>query len=98
MFPLNLPRIFPTIFCDSDQSPPAPASRAAAAINTVKSAMAVPESELKRWRRTFDANAQTVVGDQKYVRLVLLIFSYSKRHVLTSHRAFPADTSTASSS
>ncbi|KAI0660589.1 mitochondrial carrier [Cubamyces menziesii] len=67
MFPLNLPRIFPTIFCDSDQSPPAPASRAAAAINTVKSAMAVPESELKRWRRTFDANAQTVVGDQKYL-------------------------------
>ena len=57
MFPLSLPRIFGTVHCDSD----APTSRAASTINTVKSAISVPESELKRWRRSFDANAQTVV-------------------------------------
>ncbi|OSD06211.1 mitochondrial carrier [Trametes coccinea BRFM310] len=67
MFPLKLPRIFPTLYCDSDESAAAPKSRAAAAINTVKSAMSVPESELKRWRRTFDSNAQTVVDGQKYL-------------------------------
>ncbi|KAI0673666.1 mitochondrial carrier [Trametes maxima] len=67
MFPFTLPRIFPTLFCDSAEAPPAPASRAASALNTVKSAMAVPESELKRWRRTFDTNAQTVVEGQKFL-------------------------------
>ncbi len=29
--------------------------------------MAVPETELKRWRRTFDTNAQTTVDGQKCV-------------------------------
>ena len=38
-----------------------------AAISSVKSAIGVPESELKRWRRAFDANAQTVVDGQKCV-------------------------------
>ncbi|CDO73098.1 hypothetical protein BN946_scf185007.g152 [Trametes cinnabarina] len=66
MFPLNLPRIFPTLYCDSGDDS-APTSRAVAAINTVKSAMSVPESELKRWRRTFESNAQTVVDGQKYL-------------------------------
>ena len=65
MFPLGLPRIFGTIHCDADDQ--APTSRAVSAINTVKSAIGVPESELKRWRRTFDANAQTVVEGQKCV-------------------------------
>ncbi|KAI0718952.1 mitochondrial carrier [Cerioporus squamosus] len=64
MFPLNLPRIFGTVHCDADATP---TSRAISTINTVKSAISVPESELKRWRRTFDANAQTVVGDQKFL-------------------------------
>ncbi|RDX51899.1 mitochondrial carrier [Lentinus brumalis] len=64
MFPLNLPRIFGTVHCDSDA---APTSRAASTIKSVKSVIAVPESELKRWRRTFDANAQTVVEDQKFL-------------------------------
>ncbi|KAI0715020.1 mitochondrial carrier [Earliella scabrosa] len=64
MFPLSLPRLFPTVYCDASEGP---TSRAASAINTVKSAVSVPESELKRWRRTFDANAQTVVDGQKYL-------------------------------
>ncbi|KAI0652392.1 mitochondrial carrier [Trametes meyenii] len=67
MFPFTLPRIFPTLYCDSAEAPPAPASRAASALNTVKNAMAVPENELKRWRRTFDTNAQTVVEGQKFL-------------------------------
>ncbi|KAI0828971.1 mitochondrial carrier [Trametes gibbosa] len=67
MFPLNLPRIFPTVYCDSAKSVEAPTSRAVSAINTVKSAMLVPENELKRWRRTFDTNAQTEVEGQKYL-------------------------------
>jgi len=34
------------------------------AIQTVRTAVAVPESELKRWRRIFDANAQDVNGEK----------------------------------
>ena len=64
MFPFNLPRIFSTLYADSE---PAPPSRAVSALSSVKNAMSVPESELKRWRRTFDANAQTVVEGQKCV-------------------------------
>ena len=64
MFPFNLPRIFSTVYCDSE---PAPPSRAASALKSMKSAVSVPESELKRWRRTFDTNAQTTVDGQKWV-------------------------------
>ncbi|KAI0756469.1 mitochondrial carrier [Daedaleopsis nitida] len=63
MSPLNLPRIFPTVHCDSEATP----SRTASALSTVKSAISVPESELTRWRRTFEANAQTLVEGQKYL-------------------------------
>ncbi|KAH9920237.1 mitochondrial inner membrane protein [Epithele typhae] len=62
MFPFNLPRIFDTVYCDE-----APKSRAASAFSSVKNAVAVPESELKRWRRTFDANAKTMADGQKYM-------------------------------
>lgn len=68
MFPLNLPRIFPTVHCDAEGAPPT--SRTAAALKSVKSAVAVPENELKRWRRTFDANAQTEVEGTKYVLIL----------------------------
>jgi solute carrier family 25 aspartate/glutamate transporter 12/13 len=36
-------------------------------VQSVKSAVRAQESELKRWRRTFDANAKTVVNGEKYV-------------------------------
>nr|VWO94345.1 Calcium dependent mitochondrial carrier protein [Ganoderma boninense] len=65
MFPLSLPRVFPTVHCDAEGAPHA--SRTAAALKSVKSAVAVPESELKRWRRTFDANAQTVVDGTRFL-------------------------------
>ncbi|KAF8167349.1 mitochondrial carrier domain-containing protein [Crassisporium funariophilum] len=58
MSPLS--RIFPTVHCDSDGS----TSLTASALQTVRTAVAVPESELKRWRRTFEANAKVVNGDK----------------------------------
>lgn len=66
MFPLRFPPIFATVHCDSDEK----VSRAASAIKSVKSAMAVPENELKRWRRTFDSNAQTIVEGEKCVHYI----------------------------
>lgn len=74
MFPFNLPRIFPTVYCDAEGAPPA--SRTAAALKSVKSAVAVPENELKRWRRTFDTNAQTEVEGTKYV---LILYPRARR-------------------
>lgn len=53
-----------TIHCDA---PPQTSitAKTANAIQTVKSAISVPENELKRWRRIFEANAGTVVQDEK---------------------------------
>ena len=40
-------------------------------VQSVKSAVRVPESEIKRWRRTFDSNAKSLVDGEKCVhRLV----------------------------
>ncbi|CCM00026.1 uncharacterized protein FIBRA_02052 [Fibroporia radiculosa] len=66
MFPLSLPPIFPTAYCDADQPAPTPA-RAVSALRHIKSAVGVPETEMKRWRRTFDGNATTVVDGQKFL-------------------------------
>lgn len=66
MAPFPFSPLFSSIHCDV---PPQASvtSRTANALQTVKSAMAVPENELKRWRRTFDTNAQTAVGSEKCV-------------------------------
>ncbi|KDR85744.1 hypothetical protein GALMADRAFT_234804 [Galerina marginata CBS 339.88] len=55
-------RIFPTVYCDSDGS----SSLRKTALQTVRSAVAVPESELKRWRRTFDTYSK-VINDEKFL-------------------------------
>ncbi|KAI0931506.1 hypothetical protein AcV5_005022 [Taiwanofungus camphoratus] len=65
MFPLSLPRIFPTVHCDNDEL--AVSSRTVSALRHVKSVMSVPETELRRWRRNFDANATTVVDGEKFL-------------------------------
>ncbi|KAH9951010.1 mitochondrial carrier [Amylocystis lapponica] len=65
MFPISLPPIFPRAYCDTDGS--VGTSRAASALQSVKSAISTPESELKRWKRVFDTNAQTVVEGQKFL-------------------------------
>lgn len=66
MAPFPFGSLFSAVHCDA-QPQPSVTSRTVNAIQTVKSAMAVPENELKRWRRTFDANAQSVVDGEKYV-------------------------------
>lgn len=65
MFPFTLPRIFPTVHADSDEL--AVSARTVSTLRHVRNAMAVPETEIKRWRRAFDVNAQTVVDGQKYL-------------------------------
>jgi solute carrier family 25 aspartate/glutamate transporter 12/13 len=59
---LPLPRIFGTTYADSNES------TASTLKNTLKSAVSVRETELTRWRRTFDATAKTEVDGQKCVR------------------------------
>ncbi|KAK0466352.1 mitochondrial carrier domain-containing protein [Desarmillaria tabescens] len=54
------PSIFPIAHCDNAH----PSSLAASALNSVRTAVAVPESELRRWRRTFDVNSKEVGGDK----------------------------------
>lgn len=59
--------LFPVVHADAPSQPSSVTSRTANAIKTVKSAIAVPENELNRWKRTFETNAQTVVDGEKYV-------------------------------
>lgn len=54
----------PVVHADSGDTNRGAASRV---VQTVKSAVRAQESELKRWRRTFDVNAKTVVSGEKYV-------------------------------
>ncbi|KZT72887.1 mitochondrial carrier [Daedalea quercina L-15889] len=68
MFPLDLPRVFPRVHCDSDETVSATtATKAVSAIKSVKNVMRVPETELKRWRRAFDSHATAVAEGQKYL-------------------------------
>ncbi|KAL0951634.1 hypothetical protein HGRIS_008314 [Hohenbuehelia grisea] len=50
----------PTVHGDSDGS----SSRTTSAIQSIRTAVSVPENELKRWRRSFDANAKVVDGEK----------------------------------
>ncbi|PPQ79404.1 hypothetical protein CVT25_002674 [Psilocybe cyanescens] len=52
--------IFPTVHCESD----GPSSITKSALQSVRTAVAVPESEIKRWRRTFDTNAKVINGEK----------------------------------
>ncbi|KIM88836.1 hypothetical protein PILCRDRAFT_62049 [Piloderma croceum F 1598] len=56
--------LFQTVHCDTDAKS---ASITSSALSSVRNAVAVPESELKRWRRTFDANAKVVVDGEKFL-------------------------------
>lgn len=66
MLPFPLPRVFGSVYCDDGTSTTAAStSRTLGALSSIKQVMQAPESELKRWRRTFDTNAKSVVGDEK---------------------------------
>jgi solute carrier family 25 aspartate/glutamate transporter 12/13 len=54
----------PVVHADSGDTNGGATSRV---VQSVKSAVRAQESELKRWRRTFDANAKAVVNGEKYV-------------------------------
>ena len=62
-----LTSLFSPIHADATAQP-ATVSRAVSALRTVKSAISVPESELKRWRRIFDAHAKTAVSGERYAQ------------------------------
>lgn len=70
-----LPRIFPTVHCDSSGG----SSALAGAVDTVRSAVAVQETELTRWRKAFEANAKTEAKDEKCVSC------HSVLHVSDAH-------------
>jgi solute carrier family 25 aspartate/glutamate transporter 12/13 len=53
-------RVLPTVHCDSEGGP----SLTASAVKGVRTALDIPERELKRWRRIFDTNAQVVNGEK----------------------------------
>jgi solute carrier family 25 aspartate/glutamate transporter 12/13 len=57
------PSLFPTLHCDSDEN----SCVAVSALSSVRNAVAPPEGELKRWRRTFDANAKATVNGEKFL-------------------------------
>lgn len=57
-------RLFPTIHADSDDKS-GKGSVASAALSSVRNAVAPPENELKRWKRTFEANAKVEVNGEK---------------------------------
>lgn len=82
MAPSLFSSILPSIHCDAPAQS-AVASRTANAIQTVKSAMAVPENELKRWRRTFDTNAQVVVDGEKYLNTEQFVNAIAPKSDLT---------------
>lgn len=51
-------RIFPSLHCDSE------GFLTASAIKSVRTALDIPERELRRWRRVFDANAKIFNGEK----------------------------------
>ncbi|KAI0734392.1 mitochondrial carrier [Fomitopsis betulina] len=67
MFPFDILRIFPRVHCDSDEVVSADTPKAVRAFKSVKNAMSVPETELKRWRRVFDSHATTVSDGQNFL-------------------------------
>ncbi|OAX44927.1 mitochondrial carrier [Rhizopogon vinicolor AM-OR11-026] len=59
-----LPRVISTVHCDADG---ASSSLTGSALKSVRSVVAAPENELKRWRRVFEANAKVVIDGEKYL-------------------------------
>ncbi|KAI0285387.1 mitochondrial carrier [Russula aff. rugulosa BPL654] len=58
------PDSLPIVHADSGDSD---GNAAARVVQSVKSAVRVPESEIKRWRRTFDSNAKSLVEGERFL-------------------------------
>jgi hypothetical protein len=67
---------------DSDGDPKSP-SFTTAALETMKGVVSVPENELRRWKRIFDANAKIVVDGEK-----LVLFAYTCKCAVPSNPEF----------
>lgn len=72
------PDSLPVVHADSGSSD---GSAAARVVKTVKSAVRVPESEMKRWRRTFDTNAKSLVDGEKCVILWFLVLVHERTSI-----------------
>ncbi|KAG2350714.1 mitochondrial carrier [Suillus weaverae] len=57
-------RVISTVHCDADA---ASSSLTGSALKSVRSVVAAPENEMKRWRRIFEANAKVVIDGEKYL-------------------------------
>jgi solute carrier family 25 aspartate/glutamate transporter 12/13 len=57
-------RVIDTVHCDADV---ASSSLTGSALKGVRSVVAAPENEMKRWRRIFEANAKVVIDGEKYL-------------------------------
>jgi len=67
----------------SSTVPPNPkSSPLSSAFKTVRTAVAVPENELRRWRRTFEVNAKVINGE-KWV--LFNIITFIGRVILIAH-------------
>lgn len=60
-------RLSPTIHADSAEEKKSSTSITASALKSVRNVVAAPENELKRWRRTFEANAKVTIDGEKCV-------------------------------
>ncbi|KIK87034.1 hypothetical protein PAXRUDRAFT_152448 [Paxillus rubicundulus Ve08.2h10] len=78
MSPLS--SVLSTVYCDAQDGP---SSLTGAALKSVRNAVAVPESELKRWRRVFDANANIVTDGQKFLDRESFVNAIAPRGDLT---------------
>lgn len=76
----STPNPLPVVHADSGDTSGGATSRV---VQSVKSVVRTQESELKRWRRTFDSNAKTVVDGEKYVPSVACSFSETSLNMCT---------------
>ena len=84
---IPLPRIFERVYADAENE----GGKASRALETVKSVVRTPESELKRWRRVFEANAKTVTDGERCV--IPRCLSIHASMMLTSRLPFLLTTS-----
>lgn len=56
--------MLPTAHCDAQVNS---SSLANSALKTVRNVVATPESELRRWKRVFDANAKVLVNGERFL-------------------------------
>jgi solute carrier family 25 aspartate/glutamate transporter 12/13 len=78
MSPLS--SVLPSIHCEAQDTP---SSLTGSALKSVRNAVAVPENELKRWRRVFDANAKVVINGEKFLDTENFVNAIAPRGDLT---------------